>query len=109
MVKFNTNTLDSVFAALADRTRRAIVAELASGGEMSISALASPFPISLPAIMKHLNVLIDAGLVLREKRGRTVHCRLNVEPLGEADEWISFYQQFWASQLDSLEEFLEQT
>jgi DNA-binding transcriptional ArsR family regulator len=107
MVKYNSHALNDTFAALSDATRRALVAQLAAAGEQSISALARPFPLSLPAIMKHLKVLCDAGLVVREKRGRTVHCRLNAEPLGDAGEWLAYYEKFWAPRLDQLGQYLE--
>jgi DNA-binding transcriptional ArsR family regulator len=76
--------LDRTFAALADPTRRAIIAQLGEHPGVSVSDLARPFPMSLPAIMKHLDVLADAGLIKRSKQGRTVTCRLNAEPMEAA-------------------------
>ncbi len=93
--------LDSVFAALADPTRRAIVSRLASG-EASVSTLAGPFEMSLPAVAKHLRVLQRAGLIEDRKIGRERRCRLAAEPLKAADDWLRRYQSFWAGRLDSL-------
>jgi DNA-binding transcriptional ArsR family regulator len=93
--------LDGVFAALGDPTRRAIVARLAEG-EAALSELAGPFDMSLPAVSKHVRVLIAAGLVAQEKRGRTRYCRLERQPLHAAGTWISNYADFWRGQLDSL-------
>ena len=80
MVKFRGRPLDRTFAALADPTRRALLTRLAEQPDLSVSALAEPFAVSLPAIMKHLDVLSDAGLVARNKSGRTVICRLTASP-----------------------------
>jgi DNA-binding transcriptional ArsR family regulator len=93
--------LDGVFGALSDPTRRAIVARLAAG-ETALSDLADPFPMSLAAVSKHVRVLIAAGLVVQEKRGRTRYCRLDQEPLKDAGTWIASYADFWRGQLDSL-------
>jgi DNA-binding transcriptional ArsR family regulator len=93
--------LDGVFGALSDPTRRAIVARLAAG-ETPLAQLAEPFEMSLPAVSKHVRVLIAAGLVAQEKRGRTRYCRLEREPLQEAGTWIASYADFWRGQLDSL-------
>lgn len=93
--------LDGVFGALADPTRRAIVARL-SHGETPLAALAEPFDMTLPAVSKHVRVLIAAGLVVQEKRGRTRYCRLEREPLAAAGGWIANYTDFWRGQLDSL-------
>jgi DNA-binding transcriptional ArsR family regulator len=100
--------LDGVFSALADPTRRAIVARL-SEGESSVGELAEPFDISLPAVSKHLKVLEGAGLLARERDGRVHRCRLEAQPLGEALEWIAVYGHFWETQLDSLERFLAES
>jgi DNA-binding transcriptional ArsR family regulator len=97
--------LDEVFSALADPTRRGILARL-SEGESSVGELAEPFEISLPAISKHLRVLEGAGLLARKRDGRVHRCRLVAEPLGEAIDWIVRYGRFWDAQLDSLERFL---
>jgi DNA-binding transcriptional ArsR family regulator len=93
--------LDGVFGALSDPTRRAIVARLAER-ETALSELAEPFAMSLPAVSKHVRVLVAAGLVVQEKRGRTKYCRLEREPLQAAGTWISGYADFWRGQLDSL-------
>ena len=106
MVKYSEQ-LDSTFGALADPTRRAILATLMLG-EASISKLAEPHRMSLPAVMKHIRVLEQAGLVSQEKTGRTRNCRLAAQPLKEAEQWISEYRQFWEGTFDSLERFLEQ-
>ena len=101
MVKREQRSLDAVFAALADPTRRAIVARLA-GGETSVSELAAPFDMSLVAVSKHLRVLEHAGLLDQRKRGRVRYCRLSPEPLRSADDWLAEYRVFWQTRLDSL-------
>jgi DNA-binding transcriptional ArsR family regulator len=107
MVKYGDEPLDRTFAALADPTRRALLAHLAAEPGVSISELARPFPVSLPAIMKHLDVLSDAGLVRREKTGRIVRCQLNAAPMEAALDWLNRYEKFWSNQLDRLAAFLE--
>ncbi len=106
MVKYRSDSLDAVFSALGDPTRRAILAQLADGGA-SVSALAAPHEMSLPAVSKHLGVLEKAGLVRREKTGRVVRCRLEADPLKGAADWISEYRRFWEEQLDALAGYLE--
>jgi DNA-binding transcriptional ArsR family regulator len=106
MVKDSSTRLDATFAALADPTRRAILNRLA-GGERTVSELAEPFPMSLPAITKHLSVLRRAGLVEQRKVGRMRRCRLAPEPLRSAGAWIGAYRRFWEKRLDSLAEYLE--
>ena len=106
MVKFQTAALDATFAALADPTRRAILAQLAAG-EASVSELAIPHEMSVPAIVKHLGVLSDAGLIRTEKTGRVRRCALAPAPLRSAAEWIGFYQRFWEQQFDHLERYLQ--
>jgi DNA-binding transcriptional ArsR family regulator len=108
MVKYEDETLDRIFAALADPTRRALVARLGSRETLSVSELAQPFAMSLPAIMKHLDVLSDAGLVAREKTGRVVACRLTAKPMEQAMAWLNRYQRFWSDNLDRLATFLEE-
>jgi DNA-binding transcriptional ArsR family regulator len=108
MVKYNLSSLDTTFAALSDPTRRAILAQLAHG-EASVTELAEPFNISLPAISKHLRVLEQAGLLIREKEGRMRRCRLVVKPLKEAAQWIGHYQEFWEEQFEALTEYLADT
>jgi DNA-binding transcriptional ArsR family regulator len=107
MVKYRERTLDRTFAALADPTRRALIAQLGTRESVSVSELARPFSISLPAITKHLDVLSDAGLVSRTKTGRTVACQLATAPMEEAMHWLSHYQRFWSEQLDRLAAFVE--
>jgi DNA-binding transcriptional ArsR family regulator len=101
VVKREQRSLDAVFAALADPTRRAIVARLA-GGETSVSELAAPFDMSLVAVSKHLRVLEHAGLLDQRKQGRVRYCRLAPEPLRSADDWLAGYRVFWQTRLDSL-------
>ncbi|MGH2404263.1 MAG: ArsR/SmtB family transcription factor [bacterium] len=107
MVKFSPS-LDTTFAALADPTRRAILARL-SGGEASVTTLASPHRMSLPAVSKHLRVLERAGLLTRRKDGRIHRCRLAGAPLRDAAGWLARYRQFWETQFDSLARHLEAT
>jgi DNA-binding transcriptional ArsR family regulator len=102
----NLQALDSTFAALSDATRRGILARLAAG-ETSVSELAKPYDISLPAVCKHLRVLESAGLLTRRKDGRVQRCRLKPGPMKSAAEWIEHYRRFWEAQLDSLARFLE--
>lgn len=104
MVKYNRE-LDATFQALADPTRRAIVAAL-SHGQASVTELARPHRMSLPAVMKHLRVLQRAGLVTQRKRGRTRQCRLAPRPLQQAEGWISQYRVFWQGQFDALDRYL---
>jgi DNA-binding transcriptional ArsR family regulator len=106
MVKYSTETLDFTFAALADPTRRAILERL-SFGDSSVSELAAPFDVSLPAISKQLRVLERAGLLTQQKDGRVRRCRLEAQPMKEAVEWIAQYQKFWEDKLESLANFLE--
>ena len=101
-----TGALDEIFGALADPTRRAIVARLAEG-PCSVSNLAAPFPISAPAITKHLAVLERAGMIARWKTGRVNYCRLVADPLGRAGAWIEQHRTFWEQQLDALEDYLD--
>jgi len=108
MVNYQSNPLDRTFAALADPTRRALIAQLGVKDGLSVSELAQPFPVSLPAIMKHLDVLADAGLIAREKTGRTVACRLTAAPMEKAMKWLNRYEKFWSARLDRLAEFLEE-
>jgi DNA-binding transcriptional ArsR family regulator len=108
MVKFQEAQLDRMFSALSDPTRRALLSRLEGEDGLSVSELAKPFPVSLPAIMKHLDVLSDAGLVSRTKQGRTVSCRLNAEPMEEAMNWLARYQRFWSQRLDALEAMLNE-
>lgn len=108
MVKYQDHDLNATFAALADPTRRAILARLATG-DASVGELAEPFAMSLPAVSKHLGVLEDAGLLMRQKDGRVRRCQLQPEPMRHAAQWIEQYRQFWEGQLDSLARYLEAT
>src|SRR5436305_7102205 len=108
MVKYQEASLDRTFAALSDPTRRALLARLGAQDSLSVSELAKPFPVSLPAIMKHLDVLSDAGLVARSKTGRTVSCRLTARPMEQAMAWLDRYQRFWSDRLDRLAAFVEE-
>src|ERR1700745_2864468 len=99
MVYYSTETLDRTFAALADPTRRALLAQLSERESLSVSELARPFLMSLPAVMRTLDGLSDAGLVTREKSGRTVSCRLRAAPMQEATDWLNRYQRFWTERL----------
>jgi len=102
MVKYS---LDSTFSALAHTTRRAILSRLAHS-EATITELAAPFAVSLPAVLKHLDVLEGAGLVERTKEGRVCRCRLSARPMKEAGKWIEQYRDFWEAQFDSLDRYL---
>lgn len=99
--------LDRTFAALVDPTRRAILARLEREAAATVSELARPFAIKLPAVMKHLDVLDDAGLIRRAKSGRTVTVRLRPEPMREAADWLRRYERFWSKSLDRLATYAE--
>jgi DNA-binding transcriptional ArsR family regulator len=107
MTSHASPSLDATFAALADPTRRALLAQLEREDNQSISALAAPFAMSLPAVMKHLDILTDAGLIAREKQGRTVTCSLVAKPMEDAMAWLARYERFWTQQFDRLAAFLE--
>ena len=102
-----TEQLDRTFAALADPTRRAILARLA-GGEASVTELAGPFRMTLPAVSKHLKVLERAGLVARGRERQWRPARLEAAPLKDAAEWIVRYREFWEESYDRLDEYLEE-
>lgn len=99
--------LSSTFAALADPTRRAILARLASG-EASVTEIADPFEMSLPAISKHLKVLERAGLIARSRDAQWRPCHLEAGPLKEVSEWVEHYRQFWEESFDRLEAYLRE-
>ncbi|WP_447760629.1 ArsR/SmtB family transcription factor [Sphingopyxis panaciterrae] len=105
MVEHDSHTLDTIFHALGDATRRAMLGELASG-ERTVSELAEPFAMSLAAASKHIKVLENAGMVRRDIRGRTHVCSLDPVPLMSADQWIGMYRRFWTDRLDTLERLL---
>ena len=100
--------LTTTFAALADPTRRAILNRLASG-EASVTELAEPFKISLPAVSKHLKVLERAGLIARSREAQYRPCHLDAGPLKAASDWLGHYRQFWEERLDRLEAYLRET
>ena len=102
-----TDTLDATFAALADPTRRAILARLASG-EASVNELAEPFDMTLPGVSKHLKVLERAGLVSRGRVAQSRPCRLEAAPLREAADWVERYRRFWEGSFDRLEDYLRE-
>jgi DNA-binding transcriptional ArsR family regulator len=101
-----TRNLDATFAALADPTRRAILARLADG-EVSVTDLAAPFDMSLPAISKHLKVLERAGLVIRGRDAQWRPCRLDARPLQEVAVYLEKYRRFWEDSFDRLDEYLK--
>jgi DNA-binding transcriptional ArsR family regulator len=99
--------LSSTFAALADPTRRAILAHLIAG-ETSVTQLAEPFAISMPAISKHLKVLERAGLIARSREAQWRPCRLEARPLKDAADWIDHYRKFWMESFDRLDDYLQE-
>jgi DNA-binding transcriptional ArsR family regulator len=99
--------LDRTFAALADPTRRAILSRLASG-ESSVTELAKPFQMTMPAITKHLKVLEHAGLISRGKEAQWRPCRLEAAPLKEASEWVDHYRKYWEESFSRLDAYLEE-
>jgi DNA-binding transcriptional ArsR family regulator len=102
-----SDALSATFAALADPTRRAILARLA-GGETSVTELAEPFDMTLPAVTKHLKVLERAGLISRSRHAQWRPCRLEAQPLREVADWVSQYRDFWERRLDRLEAYLQE-
>jgi|SRR5919197_814347 DNA-binding transcriptional ArsR family regulator len=102
-----SDQLSITFAALADPTRRAILARLARG-ETTVSELAAPFDMSLPAISKHLKVLQRAGLIEQGRQAQWRPCRLNAEPLRDVSAWIGEYRRYWEESLDRLDEYLRE-
>ena len=103
----SADQLSLTFSALADPTRRAILARLATG-ETSVTELAKPFAMSLPAITKHLKVLQRAGLITRGKQAQWRPCRLEAKPLHDAADWVEQYRTFWEERLDRLDEYLKE-
>jgi DNA-binding transcriptional ArsR family regulator len=102
-----TDHLSATFAALADPTRRAILARLASG-ECSVTELAEPFEMSMPAVSKHLRVLERAGLIARRHEAQWRHCRIEPRPLKEVADWAERYRHIWEARLDRLDTYLQQ-
>ncbi|MGA2778394.1 MAG: metalloregulator ArsR/SmtB family transcription factor [Steroidobacteraceae bacterium] len=107
MVNYKEHRLDRTFGALLDGTRRAILAHLERKESATVSELAEPFAIKLPAVMKHLDVLHEAGLITRSKTGRVVTVRLRPEPMREAMTWLRRYERFWSKNLDRLAAYAE--
>jgi DNA-binding transcriptional ArsR family regulator len=107
VVKHTPESLNRVFFALSDPTRRAILARVA-GGEVTVTALAAPFAMSLAAVSKHIRVLEHAGLLTRSKQGREHRLRFDARPLRDAADWVNRYRTFWARQLDRLAQHLDQ-
>jgi DNA-binding transcriptional ArsR family regulator len=101
------DNLSATFAALADPTRRAILARLASG-ETSVTELAKPFDMTMPAITKHLKVLERAGLVERGRQAQWRPCRLSARPLKDVAEWVESYRRYWEESFDRLDEYLQE-
>ena len=108
MVKYVPSSLDRTFAALADPTRRRILAHLARGSKR-VTHLARPHAMSLPAVSKHLRVLEKAGLLRRRRYGRVHEMELDAEPLKKAAQWVEEYRKFWEGSLDRLADYLEKT
>jgi DNA-binding transcriptional ArsR family regulator len=108
MVKYSPRTLNRTFAALADPTRRRILAHLAHG-DRCVTDLARPHAMSLPAVSKHLRVLEKAGLLRRRRYGRVHEMQLDAKPLQQAAQWVEEYRKFWEGSLDRLAEYLEKT
>src|SRR5881275_2299682 len=108
MVKYSASTLDRTFAALADPTRRRILAHLARG-DRCVTPLARSHAMSLPAVSKHLRVLEKAGLLRRRRYGRVHEMQLEARPLKQAAQWVEEYRKFWEGSLDRLAAYLEKT
>ncbi|MGY4398564.1 DNA-binding transcriptional ArsR family regulator [Sphingomonas sp. UYAg733] len=108
MVKYQASAIDRTFSALADTTRRGVLMRLKDEPRLSISELARPLSLKLPGMMKHLDVLSDAGLIIRTKTVRTVAVTLSVEPMQEAMAWLKRYERFWMASIDRLVVFVEE-
>jgi DNA-binding transcriptional ArsR family regulator len=107
MTTATADPISTTFAALADPTRRSILARLA-GGEASVTELAEPFEMSLPAVSKHLKVLERAGLIARSRDAQWRPCRLEAGPLKEADDWLERYRRHWEESFDRLDKYLQE-
>jgi DNA-binding transcriptional ArsR family regulator len=105
--RMTPDKLDAAFSALADPTRRAILARLALG-ETTVNELAAPFDISLPGISKHLKVLENAGLISRTREAQFRPCKLEVAPLKEVSDWVEAYRKLWEERFDRLDDYLKQ-
>ena len=108
MVKYQASAIDRTFSALADPTRRYVLLRLKDEPGLSVSELARPLSLKLPGIMKHLDVLSDAGLITRTKTGRTVSVHLSVAPMQEAMAWLNRYERLWTVSLDRLVALVEE-
>ncbi len=108
MVKCQISSIDRTFSALADPTRRAVLLRLDQEPGLSVSELARPLSLKLPGMMKHLDVLSDAGLITRAKTGRTVSVNLSAGPMREAMEWLKRYERFWTVSIDRLVALVEE-
>jgi DNA-binding transcriptional ArsR family regulator len=108
MAKYLLSGMDRTFSALADPTRRGVLLRLMEEPGLSVSELARPFSLKLPGMMKHLDVLSDAGLITRAKTGRTVSVNLSVEPMQEAMAWLQRYERFWTVSLNRLVTLVEE-
>jgi DNA-binding transcriptional ArsR family regulator len=108
MVKYHSSAMDRTFSALADPTRRNVLLRLKEEPGLSVSELARPLSLKLPGMMKHLDVLSDAGLITRTKSGRTVSVRLSAGPMREAMEWLGRYERFWTISIDRLVALVEE-
>jgi len=106
-IGMSPDRLSTVFAALADPTRRAILARLASG-ETSVQELAEPFDISLPAVSRHLKVLARAGLIARGRQAQWRPCRLQANPLKDVADWVEYYRRHWEESFDRLDSYLKE-
>lgn len=108
MVKYHSHRLDVVFSALSDPNRRTLLERLRRRTS-SVTQLADTFDISLPAVSKHLRILENAGLLVREKKGRVHRCHLQSKPLKDAAEWLDRYRRFWEERFDALDTYLRKT
>jgi len=108
MAKYPASSMDRTFSALADPTRRGILLRLEAEPGLSISELARPLSLKLPGMMKHLDVLSDAGLIARTKSGRTVSVQLSAGPMQEAMEWLRRYERLWTVSIDRLAALVEE-
>lgn len=108
MAKYKASRIDRTFSALADPSRRHVLLRLRDEPGLSVSELARPLSLKLPGMMKHLDVLSDAGLITRVKTGRTVSVHLSVGPMREAMEWLKRYERFWTASIDRLVALVEE-
>ena len=108
MATQNTATLDATFAALADSTRRAILARLSEGQTLTVTELAEPFAISMPAISRHLKVLEEAGLISRSREAQWRPARLETEPLKDVSRWLDRYRNQWEERFERLDDYLRE-